>query len=67
MLTDPMCWDGRFNNRRSNLTQETLYLKLLNPFASESKGWKKVQYADEVIVVKKPKPRKAGNSLEDKT
>lgn len=42
-----------------------LYSKLLNPSTSESKRWRRVQYADDVVVVNKPKPEKAGNSLED--
>lgn len=44
---------------------EVLYSKLLNPSSSESKRWRRVQYADDVVVVNKPKPEKAGNSLED--
>ena len=67
-LTEPICvWTVVIDNRRSNLTPELLYPQLLNPFTSESKGWRRVQYADDVVVVMKPKPKKAGNGPEDKT
>ena len=59
-LTKPICVKTVvIDNRRSNLAAEVLYLKLLNSFTSESKGWRRVRYADDVVVVNKTKPGKA--------
>jgi len=56
-----------FQQQAKQLNPGSTVSEAVKSIASESKEWRKVQYADEVIVVMKPKPRKAGNRLEDKT
>lgn len=56
-----------FQQQAKQLNLGSAVLEAVKSISSESKRWRRVQYADEVIVVIKPEPEKAGNRLEDKT